>query len=689
MSSPLIDLNLLPDPPNSGPFAATTTTGTLLSPKVEPKLEPLNESLLQPTQYPQQDQPFSDLTPQALINIHFTQETPAPFDITGSAPETSSPVYINSTPAPGVDSNGSAEVYSEFNRVSELFRSAFAAAAAEGSSYDDTTEMTDPDAMAIVPALAASPENSQLTVSSRSRNYRQFRRSAELVRVTDLGPDDQRYYRDVVRRTRMLYDALRVLAGRVRGNFVAASLLRNHGLWLNRDKRIVGSIPGIYVGDIFFYRMELCVLGLHGQTQAGIDYLTAKESANGEPIATSIIVSGGYEDDEDSGDILIYTGHGGQDKFNRQCQHQKPECGNLALERSMHYGIEVRVIRGIKYYGSGINCVYVYDGLYRILDCWFDVGKSGFGVFKYKLSRIEGQAQMGSMILKFAKSVKTRPLTVRPSGYLSLDLSNRNEGVPVFVFNDVDGDNDPMFYEYLARTVFPPFVHHQSMNGGTGCSCASSSSCGEDCFCIVKNGGEFPYDLNGFLVRGKPVLFECGAHCKCPPTCHNRVSQKGLRHRLEIFRSTETGWGVRSLDLIQAGTFICEYVGIVLTRVQAQIFTMNGDTNKLVYPSRFTPKWEEWGNISQIFPDYVHPTYPSIPPLDFAMDVSKMRNVACYISHSCTPNLMVQNVLYDHNNISFPHLMLFALENIQPLTELSLDYGVADEWSGKPLLLHE
>ncbi|KAL0287232.1 UNVERIFIED_CONTAM: Histone-lysine N-methyltransferase family member SUVH2, partial [Sesamum angustifolium] len=71
------------------------------------------------------------------------------------------------------------------------------------------------------------------------------------------------------------------------------------------------------------------------------------------------------------------------------------------------------------------------------------------------------------------------------------------------------------------------------------------------------------------------------------------------------------------------------------------------------------------------------------PPLDFAMDVSRMRNVACYMSHSSSPNVLVQLVLYDHNNVSFPHLMLFAMENIPPMRELSLDYGVADEYMGK------
>ncbi|GER48365.1 SU(VAR)3-9 homolog 9 [Striga asiatica] len=90
------------------------------------------------------------------------------------------------------------------------------------------------------------------------------------------------------------------------------------------------------------------------------------DSLNGESIATSIIVSGGYEDDEDAGDVIVYTGQGGQDKNGRQVKDQRLERGNLAMERNMHYGIEVRVIRDFKYEGS---CkVYVYDGLYKVVD---------------------------------------------------------------------------------------------------------------------------------------------------------------------------------------------------------------------------------------------------------------------------------------------------------------------------------
>ncbi|KAK2643781.1 hypothetical protein Ddye_018976 [Dipteronia dyeriana] len=662
---PFQDLNLLPSP------ISTTTTASLLTPKLEPKAEPMDEPI-------QTHQQF------------FNNNTPEPF-FSGPA----FPFFPNSqntlVPEPTSDQDN---VFSEYYRISELFRSAFSKRMQQQLQYADVDAHLDPNSHAIVSVNQDNQLSTNVVVPRRKYD----KRSSELVRVQDLGMEDWKYFRDNVRRTRMLYDSLRILSvdeedkrrglgqgRRARGDLMAASVMRDHGLWLNRDKRIVGPIPGILIGDLFFFRMELCVVGLHGQAQAGIDYLPGSQSASGEPIATSIIVSGGYEDDEDGGDVIVYTGHGGQDKLNKQCEHQRLEGGNLALERSMHYGIEIRVIRGIKKYeGSVSNKVYVYDGLYKILDCWFDVGRSGFGVYKFRLVRIGGQPEMGSVILKYAETLRTRPLTVRPTGYLSLDISMQKEAMPVLLFNDIDNDHDPLYYEYLAKTVFPPFVYNYNNQESTGAGCCCVSGCTYGCLCAMKNGGEFAYDNSGSLLRGKPLIFECGPFCQCPPNCRNRVSQKGSRHRLEVFRSRETGYGVRSLDLIHAGDFICEYTGVVLTMEQAQIFAMNGDN--LVYPNRFIARWAEWGDLSRVLPEYMPPSYPSIPPLDFAMDVSRMRNAACYISHSVTPNVLVQYVLYDHNNLMFPHIMLFALENIPPMRELSLDYGVgvaADEWTGK------
>lgn len=669
---PFQDLNFLPEVAQSTIVASaavpTAASASLLIPKIEPKQEPIEE--IPPIRQQQPPPGFSD----------FVSSNPT-LDLLQNSQLTLAPDSSIADAAEDPD-----KLVSEYNRISELFREAFA----KDLEQDEDFQVIDPDSRAIVPVPEQAPIEEDNRELSLVLSRRKSQRSGELVRVTNLGIEDIRHFRSEVRRTRRVYDCLRILAAveeerrnpgigrRARGDLRASGLMRERGLWLNTDKRIVGAIPGIEIGDVFFFRMELCVLGLHGQPQAGIDYLTAGMSSNGEPIATSVIVSGGYEDDQDAGDVIIYTGHGGRDKLkksSRQCNHQKLEGGNLALERSMRYGIEVRVIRGIRYENTvSSSKVYVYDGLYRILDCWFDVGKSGFGVFKYKLLRMEGQPEMGSSVLKFAESLRNKPLSARPMGYVSLDISMSKENLPVFLYNDVDCNHDPMYYEYLPKTVFPPFVFSQANNSG-GCACVMG--CTEGCFCALKNGGEFAYDYNGLLLRGKPVIFECGAFCQCPPTCRNRVGQRGLKNKLEVFRSRETGWGVRSLDLIEAGAFICEYAGVVLTKEQAEVFAMDGDT--LIYPRRFSGRWLQWGDLSQIFPDYVHPSYPSLPPLDFAMDVSRMRNVACYMSHSSTPNVLVQFVLYDHNNMMFPRLMLFAIETIPPLRELSLDYGVADE----------
>ena len=66
------------------------------------------------------------------------------------------------------------------------------------------------------------------------------------------------------------------------------------------------------------------------------------------------------------------------------------------------------------------------------------------------------------------------------------------------------------------------------------------------------------------LADLKSVIYECGPSCQCPSNCRNRVSQSGLKFRLEVFRTKNKGWGLRSWDSIRAGTFLCEYAGEVV-----------------------------------------------------------------------------------------------------------------------------
>jgi hypothetical protein len=58
-------------------------------------------------------------------------------------------------------------------------------------------------------------------------------------------------------------------------------------------------------------------------------------------------LSGGYEDDEDHGDVIVYTGYGGRDPATgKQISDQPFSLWNRALAYSSLNGLPVRVIRG-------------------------------------------------------------------------------------------------------------------------------------------------------------------------------------------------------------------------------------------------------------------------------------------------------------------------------------------------------
>lgn len=159
--------------------------------------------------------------------------------------------------------------------------------------------------------------------------------------------------------------------------------------------RIFGDIQGLYEGDSFRNRIELSQSGVHKPTQAGI-------SGSQNEGADSIIVSGGYEDDEDYGDIIIYTGHGGRDvSTGKQVTNQELVRGNLALAESCKNGLPVRLIRGAhKNSNFAPEEGYRYDGLFRVEDYWKEKGRSDFIVWRFRLRKIEGDLKKQSKILQ-------------------------------------------------------------------------------------------------------------------------------------------------------------------------------------------------------------------------------------------------------------------------------------------------
>lgn len=143
-----------------------------------------------------------------------------------------------------------------------------------------------------------------------------------------------------------------------------------------------GEITDVPEGTIFLNYKALNDSGIHRQRIAGIAYLTNTG-------ADSIVVSGGYEDDQDFGDEIIYTGQGGRDDSGKQNADQTLTRGNLALAQSEINNLPVRVIRGFqKDNPLSPKNGYRYDGLYRVDSHWHEVGKSGFKIYRYRLLKI-------------------------------------------------------------------------------------------------------------------------------------------------------------------------------------------------------------------------------------------------------------------------------------------------------------
>lgn len=150
-------------------------------------------------------------------------------------------------------------------------------------------------------------------------------------------------------------------------------------------KRHFGEIAGYGPGTEFKNRQHLHEAGVHKPTQAGISG-SAKEGAD------SIVLSGGYEDDEDLGDVIIYTGEGGR---NESTQHQEEDQQlkrkNLALAKSCLESLPVRLIRGGKhkspYYSPSQGYRYRYEGLYFVEDYWREKGKDNYYVWRFRLRK--------------------------------------------------------------------------------------------------------------------------------------------------------------------------------------------------------------------------------------------------------------------------------------------------------------
>ncbi|XP_060858818.1 histone-lysine N-methyltransferase SETDB1-like [Metopolophium dirhodum] len=97
------------------------------------------------------------------------------------------------------------------------------------------------------------------------------------------------------------------------------------------------------------------------------------------------------------------------------------------------------------------------------------------------------------------------------------------------------------------------------------CACWQMTIEGQKSFPDPYKDPNIGYDHRRLAEQVVTGIYECNKKCKCSSSCLNRVVQNPLSQKLQLFFTKNKGWGVQCLNDIPQGSFICNYVGYLLT----------------------------------------------------------------------------------------------------------------------------
>ncbi|KAM6399916.1 histone-lysine N-methyltransferase EHMT1 isoform 5-T5 [Rhynochetos jubatus] len=231
------------------------------------------------------------------------------------------------------------------------------------------------------------------------------------------------------------------------------------------------------------------------------------------------------------------------------------------------------------------------------------------------------------------------------------DIARGYERIPIPCVNSVDSEPCPSNYKYVSQNcVTSPMDIDRNITHLQYCVCIDDCS-SSNCMC-----GQLSmrcwYDKDGrllpeFNMAEPPLIFECNHACSCWRTCRNRVVQNGLRTRLQLYRTQRMGWGVRTMQDIPLGTFVCEYVGELISDSEADVREEDS------YLFDLDNKEGEM----------------------YCIDARFYGNVSRFINHLCEPNLIPVRVFMSHQDLRFPRIAFFSTRHIEAGEEIGFDYG--------------
>ncbi|KAI4459833.1 g9a isoform b [Holotrichia oblita] len=250
---------------------------------------------------------------------------------------------------------------------------------------------------------------------------------------------------------------------------------------------------------------------------------------------------------------------------------------------------------------------------------------------------------------------------VNAQGDTPFDISNGKEINPIQCINVLDSEAKPINFVYVTDYCVTSDINiDNKITSLHSCTCGDNCTV-TDCSC-VRNSLTNWYDEDGRLVphfdfADAPLIFECNQMCSCNAlTCNNRVVQRGLMQRFQLFRIEKKGWGIKTLNAIVKGSFVCEYIGEIVNDVDA----------------------DQREDDSYFFGLDSHEE-------SFSIDARKYGNFGRFLNHSCSPNLTPIKVFTNHQDLRFPRIALFANRDILAEEELCFDYG-EKFWSVKSKL---
>ncbi|XP_066215876.1 histone-lysine N-methyltransferase EHMT2 isoform X4 [Saccopteryx leptura] len=240
---------------------------------------------------------------------------------------------------------------------------------------------------------------------------------------------------------------------------------------------------------------------------------------------------------------------------------------------------------------------------------------------------------------------------IRTEKIICRDVARGYENVPIPCVNGVDGEPCPEDYKYISENCETSTMNiDRNITHLQHCTCVDDCS-SSNCLC-----GQLSircwYDKDGRLLQEfnkiePPLIFECNQACSCWRNCKNRVVQSGIKVRLQLYRTAKMGWGVRALQTIPQGTFICEYVGELISDAEADV--REDDSYLFDLDNKD-------GEV-------------------YCIDARYYGNISRFINHLCDPNIIPVRVFMLHQDLRFPRIAFFSSRDIRTGEELGFDYG--------------